>query len=492
MEPHNVNTANKFAEGNFQQNIYKVKELFSFPNNTDIIFRNIYSKAIEKSGVLIFIKEAVDLKEVEQFLIQPLIEKQLKIDDQSVDDILDTLLIKSNIKGIDNFDDLEASVISGSSVLMIEGFDKAFCFDVTNFKYRDVEQTKIENVIKGPKEAFVESLVANKSLIRKRIRSANLMDESIAIGQVSSAQFSMFYLKNIANDELVNRVKEKIAEIKTDGIVSIAQLEQYLEERPYSLVPTVLYTERPDRAAAFLLEGHIVLIGDSEACLVLPVTFWSFFHTAEDYYQRWAYSNFIRLLRIIAFFVTLLLPAIYISATNYHVGMVPTDLLMSIKASRELVPLPAIIELLLMELTFEFIREAGSRNPTALGTTIGIIGALILGQAGIQAGVISPILIMVVALTGLASYVITEYSLTYMIRIGRFIFLIAAVIYGFLGVSVLLAIAVSYLVTIKSFGVPYLAPLVPFYPSSKDTVFKPPIWKQWLRPFYLNPKDKIR
>ncbi|KNY28970.1 spore germination protein [Pseudobacteroides cellulosolvens] len=474
-------------------NLEKVKEIFEYPTNMDFIMREIYIKPLNKNSTLIYIQGAADKAQIEQHIIAPLLENvQIEIKEGQLADIMSKVLHAAVLKKITTLSDITNNIILGNTILFVDGYAEAISIGTSGFESRSVEQTKIENVIKGPKEAFVESLEMNRSLIRKFVQNEKLVAERIKLGEKSSYEISVMYIKDIADPELVEKVKKRVREIKVDGMIGISQLEQHIEERPYSLVPTVLNTERPDRAASFLNEGYVVLIDHSPGCLVLPVTIWSFFHSAEDQYQRWPYANFIRIIRLISYMIALFTPGAYIALSVFHVAMVPTDLLLSIAATRELVPFPVFLEVLIMEISFELIREAGARVPSPLGSTISIVGALILGQAAVQAGIISPILVIVVAITGLASYAIPENSTNYMIRIGRFAYMLIGAFMGFYGLALFFAGSLAYMVSIKSFNVPFFAPKAPYYPSSKDTFLRPPVWKQWLRPFFTDPQDKVR
>ena len=256
------------------------------------------------------------------------------------------------------------------------------------------------------------------------------------------------------------------------------------------MFPTLLYTERPDRAVSFIEEGHIALLMEnSPASLVLPTTFWALFHSPEDHYLRTPYGNFIRLLRIIALLIALFTSSLYIAITNFHVGMIPPDLLMAIAGSRERVPFPSVIEVLSMEIAFELIREAGLRVPSPIGPTIGIVGALILGQAAVQANIISPIVIIVIALSGLSSFIVSDVSMNFAIRMTRFLFIFSAAFIGIYGVTALFIAGLFYLVSLKSFGTPYFAPMTPHSYSSKDFIFRHVPSKEIFRPGYLKTKD---
>lgn len=252
------------------------------------------------------------------------------------------------------------------------------------------------------------------------------------VGQRSTKKIAILYIQDIANPQLVNNIKERIKQINVDYIEQIAILEQHFEERSYSLFPSILLTERPDRTCSFLMEGHVALLMDgSPQALIAPITFWNLFQTGEENYLRWPYGNFLRIIRLIALFIATLTPGFYIAVSTYHLEMLPTDLMLAIAATRERVPFSSFTEILFMEFSFEILREAGVRIPTAIGPTIGIVGALILGQAAVDANIVSPILVINVALTGLASFTIADNSLNFAIGIIRFLMLFAAVSFGF-------------------------------------------------------------
>jgi|GEM_PF-1055439 len=473
-------------------NLNRIKEIFVYPKNQDFKIRKISIRSINRVGVILYLNGMVDSKKVEEHIIKPLQEEPCNDEKLTNIDLINKVINVSIADEIDTFQEIKKKILDGRTVLLVDGSRKAIYMDTVGFSYRNVEKPTAETVVKGPKESFSESTQVNRSLIRKQLRNEKLITEIMSVGESSPLDISMMYIDDIASPDLVKKIKKRVQDIKADVVQNIAILEQHLEERPYSLVPTILYTERPDRVAAFLQEGHVVLVDNSPAALVLPVTFWSFFQTAEDMYQRWAYGNFIRLIRLLALLTTLLAPAAYIAMTNFHENLLPTDLLLAIAATRENVPFPVIIEVLLMEISFELIREAGIRIPNTIGPTIGIVGALLIGQAAVDANVISPIIVIIIALNGLSSFAIPNTSLNYMIRIMKFIFSFSAYLFGYLGISISLTVTLSYLASIKSFDVPFLSPLSPYYPSSGDTIIRPPVWKQWLRPLNIYPQDKQR
>lgn len=460
------------------------KEAYSYPKNADFVIREFHIETWHKKAVILYINSITKSEEINHFIVKPLLQNSKK--NSSIEEIVTV----SSMKKKKSFEETIKEINNGNAALLVEGEDQAYTFNVPNFKSRGIEKPDNESVVKGPKEAFSEKVYTNISLIRKRLRNEGLTVEQKTISDSSHNDVYILYLKNIANEQLIDNVKERLEKLDTDAIQNLSLLEQYIEDRKYSIFPSILYTERPDRAVSFLEDGYIVLLMEnSPDSLVLPATFWSMYHSSEDHYLRYLYGNFTRLLRIFAIFITLFTSAIYVAIISYHLEMIPPDLLLAIAASREKVTFPAIIEILLMELAFELIREAGLRVPSPIGPTIGIVGALILGQAAVEANIVSPIVVIVVALGGLSSFAIGDVSMNFAVRMLRFIFIFAAGLFGIYGMTAVFVIGLFYMVSLKSFGVPYLAPLTPTYRSSKDTVFRRILEKETYRPGYLKPKE---
>lgn len=465
-------------------NVSRFKKIFSFPDNSDVTIREIMIGGSNKKAALLYINTITNIDEINERIISPLLTNTDPL--KQVQQIIATQQISTEtvIKKIAD------AVNKGSCVLFINELKHALIIDTPKFESRSVEKTENENLVKGPKEAFTENASVNISLVRKRIKNPQLIFEKITVSKRSNDGIFFAYIKDLANEELVNHVRNKLNSIDTDSIQNLSILEQYIEERKLSLFPTILYTERPDRAATLLEDGFVILLMDnSPDALILPATFWAFFHHPEDHYLRISSGNFSRLIRIIATFIALFSSATYVAVTSFHSEMVPPDLLLAIAATREKVPFTALIEVILMELAFELIREAGLRVPTPVGPTIGIVGALILGEAAVQANVVSPIVVIVVALSGLTSFVIGNISMNFTIRISKFAMIIAASILGIYGMTAVFVIGITYMVGIKSFGVPYLAPLSPHYKTSKGTIFRHLLTQELFRPGYLKPKD---
>lgn len=482
---------------NYNDNLQRIKDEFHHPANSDLNIRSIDIKALNKECTLFFLRGIADIKKVEDKIIKPIMEADWGKNLAECEDIGEVIITKvisgTSINKMKYTPEVISEITDGNTILFIDGFDEAISISTTTFEYRKIEKPTVENILKGPKESFTESSEVNCSLIRKHLKDKNLITEKSYIGERGFTELYLMYIDGIVNPEILEEVKNRLNKIKIDSIEEISILEQFIEDRPYSMFPSTLTTERPDRVVSFLKEGHIALLLDnSSMILIVPITIFTLFHTSEDMYQRFLYGNFVRFIRLASMITALFVPAIYMAITTFHSEMMPPDLVMATIAAREKLPFPVLMEILIMETCFELVREAGVRIPTAVGPTIGIVGTLILGQAAVEANIVSPVLVISVAITGLSSFAIPEMSLSYMIRIGRFIFLAIAAIGGFYGITLSVVALVAYIATIESFGVPFLAPYTPDLPSSGDLIFRPIIKKVLLRPSQNRPLDKKR
>lgn len=470
-----------------EKNLETFKTLFSIPQNTDVKLREFKIRSLNRRAFILYISTMADVQSIQEGILEKLIT--FENPSNQVEEIVTYPILKKEVK-VGKITEL---ITGGLTALFVEGDKDCYLFETTKTRGRSIEKSANEVIVKGAKESFNEKVIDNIALIRKKIKNENLIVESHAISKRSRNDVFFVYEKDLVNEELLQTFKEKLNSLDTDSVLDLSILEQYLEDRPRSIFPTLLYTERPDRAAAFIEEGHIVLLmSNSPSSLILPATFWSIFHSPEDHYLRTPYGNFIRLLRIIAMFIAFFTSSFYIAVTNFHVGMIPPDLLMAIAGTRERVPFPSIIEILLMELAFELIREAGLRVPSPIGPTIGIVGALILGQAAVQANIISPIIIIVIALSGLSSFIIIDTSLNFALRMSRFLFIFSAGFIGIYGSTALFVLGLFYLVSLKSFGTPYFAPMTPHLFSSKDLIIRHVPIRERFRPGYAKPKDMVK
>lgn len=484
------------ASSALEQNREAINKLYGLPDNKDIITRDFFlGMNTTYKSMAVFIDGLTD-KSVLDMLFEALM---LFAEPPDTDRgklaalVMKALLPGNQVKMISSFKDILAAVNIGDTVLFFDGCAEAVAVETKGWEHRGVEIPVTEQIIRGPQEAFTETLRTNTGLLRKIIKNENLTTEFFVVGRRSQTPVAVMYLRDLANPALVDEVKRRIKSIKTDAMLDSGVLEQLIEDHPYNLHPTILATERPDRVASKILEGRVAIIVDgSPFVLTAPATMYEQLHTGEELYNRWQYGTFIRWLRAAAFLLSFLLPGLYLAIVLYHQEMLPTELILAIAGNREKVPFPSIVEVLLMELSFELIREAGLRIPGVMGSTIGIVGALILGQAAVQANIVSPILVILVAVTGLASFAIPYYSLAFSLRIYRFIYIALGSMLGFFGISMGLFAHVALAANLKSFGVPYLAPTGPKTSDWTDVVSVAPVFFQEKRPDYINPLDLTR
>ena len=498
-------------------NLEYVKVKYNALINSDIIIREFVLTAKNKQykAFLLFIDGMVNTNLINNYVLKPLMLKNTAnsyVEDQSfiiseavtnnitvrkvkkfdiTQYIYERLFPQNNLKKTSEFSKIFSGVNSGNCALFIDTLNVAFDIDVKGFKERNVNIPNNEVIIKGPQEAFVENIRTNTSLIRRIVNTENLVIENINVGKISNTSCAVCYLNNIANNDLVAEVKYRINNLSIDSLLSSGQLEQLIEETNKFSVPQILSTERPDKVTKYLYEGRVaVLINGNPYCLVMPATLIDFISSPEDTNLKFQFANFLKFLRLIALVITILFPAFYIAMAIFHQELIPTELLFSILVSRENVPFPPIVEIVVMEIFFELIREAGLRVPSPLGPTIGIVGALILGQAAVSANIVSPILIIIVAITAISSFAIPDFSFSFHIRLVRFIFLMLAYVFGFLGIAIGLFVYVCILCSLKSFGVPYTVPFEPITSFNNESYFVSPVWKKEKRPDYLNTKKE--
>ncbi len=478
-------------------NLRYMKKVYSIPENGDMILREFDIVVKDKviPAFMLFFDGMVDRKVINDDILQPLmLLSNLDIKGNSRDIskfILSHIMPHNQVKETKEYREVIDEINFGGCGIFVDGINSAFAADVKGWEHRGVERPNTETVLRGPQEGFTEILRVNTALIRKTLKDEDLIVENVEIGRRSKTPCSILYIKDIANKELVGEVRRRLKSIKTDYITDSGELEQYMEDSTVLPAPQVIATERPDRTAALLGDGRVVVIlHGSPFALIVPATITDLVHSAEDAYLRFPYVNFLRIIRYTGIVLSLLLPGLYIAITNYHQEMIPTDLLFAIEASREKVPFPSIVEIMIMEFAFELIREAGIRIPGPIGPTLGIIGALILGQAAVAASIVSPILIIIVAVTGIGSFAIPNYSFGIMFRLLRFGYILLGGIAGFLGIALGVFIQGLFLVQSVSMGVPMLVPLAPkTADNSGNGLIRTPVWKQEERADYLNTQD---
>ncbi|MEK5032748.1 spore germination protein [Paenibacillus sp. FSL R7-0302] len=378
----------------------------------------------------------------------------------------------------ENWKEIMLAILSGDTAILLEGCRSAILCGTRGGEQRAVSEPSSQLVVRGPKDGFVESVATNISLIRRRIKSAKLRLEVLKLGSETHTHVALMYMKGIAGEDLIREARERLNKIALNEILESGYIEELIQDKTFTPFPTIYNTERPDVAAGNLLEGRVVIIVDGTPfVLILPAVFTQFFQSAEDYSQRFDIAILMRLVRYLSFIVLILGPSVYLALTTYHYEMIPTTLLINLLSQRENVPFPAFVELLLMETAFEILREAGVRMPRAIGQTVSVVGALILGTAVVEAGIITPIMVIVVALTGIASFALPAYNMAIAGRIIRFAFLVLASIFGFYGITLGMILLVAHMNSLRSFGVPYLFPFVPLsIKGQKDTLLRLPLW----------------
>ncbi|MBP2654811.1 MAG: GerA spore germination protein [Firmicutes bacterium] len=480
-----------------EENRRTVETIYQLPRNNDIMLRDFSIAGNPRvKAFAVFIEGMVDSKLLDNSVLQPLMlfnySREL-YEGNFTEQIVRECLPSNQIKRSDTFASIETAVNSGSTAIIFDGIDEAIIVGTGAWEHRGVERSQIEQSVQGSQAAFSENFRINTGLVRSMLRTSDLIIETIKVGTRSQINCALMYIDSIANTTLVDEVRRRIQGIATDYLGDTGELIQFIEDHPSIPFPQSLSTERPDRVAGHLVEGRIAILLEGNPFVhIVPVSFFSFFHSAEDFSHKPTVVNFMRILRLLGAFVSIILPSIYIAISYFHQDALPTELLLAIAGSRENVTFPAWFEIVLMEFSFELIREAGIRVPGFLGSSIGIVGALILGQAAVYANIVSPIIVIIVASTGLASFCIPDYRMASAIRLLRFILLAFAATFGLVGLATaFLWIAVLFC-QMKSFGVPYMTPVVPKTIAGYDVVLRGPIFQQDTRPDALNVKDQRR
>ena len=371
------------------------------------------------------------------------------------------------------------AVVTGMTAVLMEGCDRALLLETRGYPARQVDKTTNESVVLGSQEGFVECLRTNITLLRRYVPSHRLVTEALTVGAEVPCQLSLAYIDGITDPEIVDELRHRIKRIDAPAVRGIGELMQRIEDKPAALLPQMLQTERPDRAAACLMEGQAVLLADnSPYALVAPVSLFHLLHASDDAFARWQYGTLLRIIRFTGMLISVFLPGLYIALTDYHMHLIPMNLLTSIAEARSGVPFPILVEILLMEFSFYLINEAGTRMPRQIGGALGIVGALILGQAAVSASIISPILIIIVALTGLGNYAVPDYGFGLGLIIYRLGVILSGALFGLYGICVTAFCIVTALCATKSLGRPFLAPVAPPRPHNPDILLRLPPWFQ--------------
>lgn len=482
-----------------QNNLDIIKAKFG--ESSDLIIRE-FTFGKDRNGevraALIFLDGLANLPMINDSIIKPLMHDsrlshaEESADISSMNEIRDRLLAVGEVKTVYTYDEVTEACLSGNAVLMAESFCKALDIGAKGWDKRAVTEPTSETAIRAPREGFTENLRTNTSMIRRKIKDPALKIHATVIGRRTHTQINILYMDGIADPDLVREVEHRLNKIDTDAILATGYVEQYIEDSAFTIFPTIWCSEKPDAVAGKLLEGRVaVAVDGAPFVMTVPMLFIENFQSAEDYITRSYYATLMRILRLIAFFISLFAPALYIALATYHQELIPTTLLFTMAASSEGTPFPASVEISVMLLIFLILREAGIRMPRPIGQTVSIVGALVMGEAAVQAGVVGAPVVIIIAMTAVSSFAIPFVADATSI-LAWFLLIMAATM-GSFGITIGTFIILVHLASLRSFGAHYLAPFAPFQKADlKDTAVRVPIWAMRTRPKATNPQNLIR
>lgn len=486
----------KLIDTNLKNNENTVKQLFNSDKNIDFNFREfkVEFKNETADAFLIY----YDGMSNQTFLNRDIMRSLLtcKAYDTSVtpkkDIVFKQIVSVAPLSIAEDFDLIGEKISFGECGIFIDGCDCCFIADIKGWDSRGVDSPTQEVSLAGPQEAYAESIMTNLALVRKILKNPKLTATNIPVGKTNKIPCALMYIEGITNSKLIKEVTRRLKDIDTEYIFSSSDVEMLIEDTTYFPMTRTLKTERPDRVASMLVEGKVaIIVQGSPFALIVPTTSLDLIEATEDNYVRVPEANLMRLVRIFGMSLSILLPALFIAVMLYHQAILPTDLLIAISASREKVPFPLIVELILMEISFELIKEASVRVPNPIGSTLGIIGGLILGQAAVEASIVSPILIIIVSIGGIGAFSTPTLSLSRSLSVLKFVYIAAAYLFGIVGLVAAIMITLSGLAATKTFGFPFLSDFGINVRSSESLLVKP-IWKKERRPAELKTKDNIK
>ena len=484
---------------NYEENIQALREIFNLC--ADVTFREfVINTEPPINAVLVFVNGLTDAKVISEYVLEPLMleassQAEVRFRVKNMGKVVhDHLGTAASVRETDDLAEAAHNILNKNAALIIDGAPSVILIHAPGGKTRSISEPDSEPIVRGPKDGFVESLATNITLLRRRLRSSRFKVEPFDVGEITRTKVAVCYIKGIANEKVVEEVKTRIKRIQIDGIVASGYIEELIQDEPFSIFPLIQSTERPDRTAASLLEGRIaILVDNTPMTLIVPCTFITLLQAAEDYYMTSIFSTFIRVLRFIALNISLLLPAFTVAAFSFHQELIPRPLLNTVAGARQELPFPIFLEILFMEVTFELLREAGLRLPKTVGQAVSTVGGLVIGEAAVNAGFVSPFSVIVVALTAVASFTIPSYPAGTAIRIWRFILIILSAIIGVVGIMFGLMFILFHLTRLRSFGVPYLSPFAPLsLRDLKDTFIRVPWWAMITRPRLNGMKEPNR
>lgn len=402
-----------------------------------------------------------------------------------------------DVKEVKSMDEMVNAVLSGDSAIFVEGTKTGLVIATRGYPSRSVGEPATESVVRGPRDGFTETIRFNTVLVRRRIRDTKLKFKMISYGTRSRTDVAIVYIEDIARPELVEEIQKRLDKYVIDAVLDSGYIEQLIEDSWKSPFPQTQATERPDKFAASLLEGKVgILVDTSPFGIIVPTTLNAFYQASEDYYQRWQIMSFTRILRYLVSFISFMLPGLYIAILNFHPEVLPTPFAISIAASREGITFSTVTEIIVAEIVFELFREAGIRAPGAIGHVVSLVGGLVIGQAAVDAKIISPMILIVVAFTAICTFAVPDYNLTSAFRLIRYLFIALCAAFGLYGFAIAMLIVMAHLSSLESFKMPYLAP----YNISdqngsrdlKDTLLRFPTFLQTTRPIFARKTQRVR
>jgi spore germination protein len=471
-----------------EENYSYIKDLLK--DNSDVVFRKFSFGAWK--AALIYIDGMADKILLDDYVLESLMRDYDRI--YNLDQVKDRLLTVTDLRELEKLDEGINAMLSGDTLMLVNGIKVCFVIATRAWPARGVGEPSGETAIRGAREGFTETIRFNTALIRRRIRDTRLRVVPKTLGVRSKTDTAIMYIDDIVDKEILEEFMSRVNNINIDAVLDSGYVEQLIEDDKWSPFPQVQSTERPDVVAAALYEGRIAMIVDnSPFVLIAPATLPTLFQAPDDYFQRWIPSTITRLIRFISILLSLILPGFYIAVTSFHPAVIPTRLVYAMAATREGIPFPAFIETIIMEVSLALLIEAVARLPKPIGSTIGIVGGLIIGQAAVSAGIVSPVMIVVVAVTAITSFLAPNYGVTSAFRYARFMIIIAAAIIGLYGIMLGMIVLLIHLVKLRSFGIPYLSPLVEVRgDDQKDVFIRAPLQFFKRRPGFTNPQDKVR
>lgn len=482
---------------NLDKNIDKILETIQnkYGNSSDLVSRKI--KINKKEILYIYLESVSSDDKISDFLMKDLGEYVKRDGHSFFENLFKSLkntIYNSHLKIVTTYDDVCFHLSSGYTVIFVEKENKAIVVETKNILDRGVTESTSESVVRGPKDSFTENNSTNLGLIRKRIKDYNLWFDETTVGRRTKTKVTIAFINDIVDKKNVDKIKKKLQTIDIDGILDSGTIIEYINEKQKSAFPKLKSTERPDLASKYLLEGRIIiLIENSPFVLITPALFVDYLQSPEDDYQREINSNFTRILRIIAFILTIITPSFYIAITTFDQQVIPNELLISLAIQREGVPFPTAFEVIMLITTFEILRESDIRIPTSMGSAISIVGALVLGDAAVAAGIISPIVVIIVAITAICGLLYTDIDFVNATRLWRFIFIFFSLFCGLVGFIIAGLIFITKLCSLEMQGVSYLSPISPFDIKSQNyAIIRKSNNKIKNRPLFLNIKNKKR